>query len=55
MKAFMIKWLLSTVMDLLIKGLRDLCNKSDNTVDDKVVTVIADNKDAIMDEIKKRI
>lgn len=53
MKSLIIKWVLPTVIDLLIKVLIDLSTKSTNEIDDRIVEVIKINRQEIMDEIKK--
>ena len=51
-KKILINWLLPLVMDLAIQALQNLSRRSDNTIDDKIVEEILNNKDRLIDEIK---
>lgn len=55
MRAMMIKWVLPFVMDLLIEGLKKMVSNSSNDVDDKIVAVISESKEELINEIKKRL
>ncbi len=52
MKKFLISWILPTVFDALLNALTGLAKKSDNTVDDALVSSLNENKDKILTEIK---
>lgn len=52
MKKFIITWLLPSIYDALLSALTGLARRSDNTVDDAIITALIENKDKILDEIK---
>lgn len=55
MKKFMINMVLDTVFDMLILSLRKRVKRSDSKVDDKIVRVLAKEKDAIIADIKRSL
>lgn len=55
MKKFLIGFVLETLIDLAISALRKLSRRSDNTIDDKIVAVVAGNRDALIKEIKRAL
>ena len=55
MKKFLIGIVLDTVMDMMISALRKLSRRTDNTLDDQMVAVIAGNRDALIKEIKRSL
>ena len=55
MKAMMIRWLLPIVIDMAIGALTRLSMKSDNSIDDKLVGILVDNQDKLIDEIKTNL
>jgi len=55
MKTFLIKYVLSHVIDLAIEALQRLAHKSDNSVDDLALGIIVANRDKLIDEIKSNL
>jgi len=51
----LITWLLPTIIDTLINSLKILSVKSDNTIDDKLIEIISENRDSIINEIKEEL
>ena len=52
MKLFLIKWILPTVIELLIRALQGLAHRSDNTIDDEMVGTLIANKQKIIDSVR---
>ena len=52
MKMLLIKYLLPFIMEEIVKILKQLAVKSDNTIDDRIVAEIEKNKDAIINAVK---
>ncbi|PCJ26707.1 MAG: hypothetical protein COA94_04740 [Rickettsiales bacterium] len=54
-KSMLIKWVLPSVVDLLIEALVSLSKKSSNTVDDAMAAMFVANKETIIIELKRNL
>ena len=55
MKKFMIKWVLTTVLDLISVALNKLAAESDTPIDDAFVITFAEQKEFIAEEVLKHV
>ena len=52
MKAYLIRWLLPVVLDMIMSALLEMVQKTDNTIDDELVATLDANREKLMDAIK---
>ena len=52
MKRLLIKWLLPYVIDMIIKAMVVLVNRSSNDIDDQMVDVLIASRDKIEEQIR---
>lgn len=55
MKNYLIKLLIDAILDIVSNALKELANKSDNTIDDQLATVFDKNKDQIKNTVKSNL
>ena len=55
MKAFLIKWVLGKVIELIVDVVKDKVKDTESTIDDNFAKCLEDNKDEIAKLVKSKL